>query len=262
MRRHLRILWQFWRASLMQAMEYRTSFFLAMAANAIDFTVGLGQYALFFTVAERVAGWDMPQMLAFYGVFMTVFALHFIFLYPNLAAISRLVNTGALDLLLVRPVSAQFLLSFRLISFEEVGSLLAAQVLLAALWLSGLVRPDLGQAVAFLVALAVSFTLVYSLFVCLLALGLWLEKLENTADLMWTMFGLCRYPADIYPRSLHWLFFGLLPIGFVSTVPAAVLFQPIPGTRLAIGVVVALLATAVSRSGWKRALAGYTSAGG
>ncbi|HNW36939.1 MAG TPA: hypothetical protein PKM25_18515, partial [Candidatus Ozemobacteraceae bacterium] len=93
MRRHLRIILQFWKAHLVQALEYRTSFLLGILANCLDFFFGLLQYALFFTVADTIAGWDLPRMLAFYSVFMTIFSLHFILLYPNLDAMSRLVNT-------------------------------------------------------------------------------------------------------------------------------------------------------------------------
>ncbi len=111
-------------------MEYRASFSLGMLANSMDFIFGLVQYGLFFTVADKVAGWEMNQMLAFYGVFMSIFSLHFIFLYPNLDAINQLVSTGQLDLDHTKPFSGQFLLTFRKISFEEVGSFLTSQVLL------------------------------------------------------------------------------------------------------------------------------------
>ncbi|NLI78473.1 MAG: hypothetical protein GX442_18790 [Candidatus Riflebacteria bacterium] len=262
MGKHLRILLQFWRASLIQAMEYRTSFFLSMLANTIDFTVGLAQYALFFTVAETVAGWEMPQLLAFYGVFMTVFSLHFIFLYPNLAAISRLVNTGTLDLVLVKPVSAQVLLSFRELSFEEVGSFLAAQALLAGLWATGRIAPGPAEFAGFLLALLISLTLIHALFLFLLGLAVWFEKLENTSDLLWTIFGLCRYPTDVFPRRWRWVFTAVVPIAFVATTPAAILCRGPSLDSLGLGLAMASLFGLMARAFWRWALRGYTSAGG
>jgi ABC-2 type transport system permease protein len=226
MTRCLRILLQFWKASLMQAMEYRASFFLGILANAFDFGFGLVQYSLFFLVAESVAGWEMPQLLTFYAVFMTVLSLHLIFLYPNLDGISTLVNSGKLDLVLTKPNSPQVLLSFRLLSFEELGSFTAAQCLLWGLVLTGAISVTGGQLLAFGFALVCCFRLVYSVFVMFLALAVWFEKLENMSDLLWSMFGLCRYPVDVFPGWLRLVFWNIIPIAFVTTVPARALLAP------------------------------------
>ena len=262
MGRHLRILIQFWRAALIQSMEYRTSFLLSVFANGVDFCLGLAQYALFFSVADTVAGWELSQLLSFYAVFMIVFSLHFMLLYPNLAAISRLVNAGTLDLVLVKPVSSQIVLSFREISFEEAGSLLAALVLLAGLLLTGRVSVGLIQFAGFLLALCMSFIIVYAAFLLLLGLAIRLEKFENTSDLLWTIFGLCRYPVDIFPKSLRWVFYGFFPIAFVSTVPAMVLTQGMSFHLLVGGVSVCCLFGLTATRFWAWSLGGYTSAGG
>ena len=261
-KRYLRIILQFWKSALIQAMEYRASFAFSMLANATDFTFGLIQYGLFFTVAKTVAGWEMPQMLAFYAVFMTLFSLHFIFLFPNLDEIGKLVNTGHLDLLLVKPFSAQAILSFRRISFEEFGSLATAQVLLFGLWYTGnLVLTPL-RVLGFLVAMLTSLTLIYALFLGLMALAIRLEKLENTGELLWSIFGLCRYPVDVFPRPVRWLFLGLLPFGFVTTVPARALTMGENPLVIACGLVLSFLFLMLARLFWRGALVGYSSAGG
>lgn len=262
MRRYFRILTQFWKATLMQSMEYRTSFFLSMGANAVDFTFGLVQYALFFTVAENVAGWEMPQLLAFYGVFMTMFSLYFIILYPNLDPMTRLVNTGQLDLVLTKPVSTQILLSFRRLSLEESGSFLASQILLWVLIFSGQVQVTPLRFLAFLVGMFSGLAIIYSLFLFFMALTLWFEKMEDLADLIWSLFGICRYPVDVFPRALKWLFYGLVPAAFVTTVPARILVAGEQPEMIFRGFAIAVAWLIVSRLAWKQALKGYTSAGG
>jgi ABC-2 type transport system permease protein len=262
MTRYLRILLQFWKASLIQAMEYRTSFFLGILANALDFGFGLVQYALFFSVAESVAGWEMPQLLTFYAVFMTVFSLHFIFLYPNLDGISTLVNSGKLDLVLTKPISPQVLLSFRRLSFEELGSFATAQCLLWGLILTGTIPISAAQVVAFLFALACAFLLVYSVFVMFLALAFWFEKLDNMSDLLWSMFGLCRYPVDVFPGWLRLIFRNILPIAFVTTVPARALLAPLEPLILLQGGALATIFFLLACTFWRRILRTYSSAGG
>jgi len=259
---HARIILRFWQAGLIQAMEYRASFVLSIVANAVDFTFGLVQYALLFSVAETIAGWEQDQMLAFYGVFMTIFALHFIFLYPNLDEMNRLVNSGKLDLVLSKPVSAQLLLSFRRLSFEECGSLATALSLLIGLWATGRLVVTPPRLFGFLAAVTASLTLVYALFLGLLALTIRLERLESPADLMWSFFGLCRYPVDVFPRRLRWVFLSFVPIAFVSTVPARALAMGEDPGVIAIGFLLACLFLALARLFWLGALRAYTSAGG
>ena len=260
--RYPRIIGRFWKSALIQAMEYRASFLLAILANGLDFLFGLIQYGLFFSVARTVAGWEMPQMLAFYAVFMTLFSLHFIFLFPNLEEIGKLVNTGHLDLLLVKPFSAQMTLSFRRISFEEFGSFFTAQALLIGLWYTGNLVLTPFRILGFLAALLTSLTLIYAVFLGFMALAIRLEKLENTAELLWSFFGLCRYPVDVFPRPVRWLFLGFLPFGFVTTVPARALTMGENPLVIAAGFTLSLLFLALARLFWRGALAGYSSAGG
>ncbi|MBF0499497.1 MAG: ABC-2 family transporter protein [Candidatus Riflebacteria bacterium] len=260
--RYFRVILHLWKATLIQALEYRASFALSILANGLDFGFGLLQYFLFFSVADKIAGWEMPHMLAFYGIFMSVFSLHFIFLYPNLADMSQLVSTGQLDLVLVKPFPAQLILSFKRLSFEEFGSFAAAQILLFSVWWTGGLTVTSSRLMMFVIAMTVSFALVYSLFLTLLALTISLEKMNDSADLMWSIFGLCRYPVDVFPRSIKRLFMSLIPIAFVTTVPARILTGIERPETVAAGVLLALLFLAFSRFCWRRALIGYSSAGG
>lgn len=246
----------------MQGLEYRTSFLLSIVANALDFIFGLVQYALFFSAAKTIAGWGMDEMLAFYAVFMIVFSLHFILLFPNLSEMAQLVYTGQLDLVLTKPVSAQLFLSFRRLSFEEFGSLFAALFLLLGLIGLGRVRLSISSVAAFTMALTCSFVLVYSLFLFLLALAIRLERLQHAADLLWTLFGLARYPVDVFPRWLRLLMYGLLPIAFVTTVPARMLTTGPEIPFLGVALVLAGIGLCTATWFWRRSLHAYSSAGG
>ncbi|MFZ2959282.1 MAG: ABC-2 family transporter protein [Candidatus Ozemobacteraceae bacterium] len=260
--RYLRIILHFWKTSLIQALEYRASFALSVLANGLDFSFGLLQYFLFFSVADTIAGWEMPQMMAFYGIFMTIFSLQFIVLYPNLAEMNKLVNSGHLDLLLVKPFSAQMVLSFRRLSFEEFGSLFAAQILLFSLWWTGHLIITVPRLALFGVSILTSLSLVYALFLGLMALTIRLEKLSDSADLMWSFFGLCRYPVDIFPRFLKLLFISIVPIAFITTVPARTLLGIERPEVILTGLTLALAGLGIARFCWRQALIGYSSAGG
>ena len=262
MLRLIRILAHFWKAGLMQAMEYRIGFLIGILANGCDFAFGLIQYVLFFSAAKSIAGWDTYQMLTLYGVFMTMFSLHFIFLYPNLEAMSRLVNRGELDLALLKPASAQVILSFRHLSFDEFGSFFAAQALLLYLFLSGAVVPTWSGVAGFSLALVTGFSFIYAMFLILMSLAIYFEKMQNTAELLWSLFSLARYPIDVYPRWMRSLFLAVVPIGFISSVPASTLCRGSEWSVLFTGLGLSAFFLLLSRWAWVKALRGYCSAGG
>ncbi|HNV68063.1 MAG TPA: ABC-2 family transporter protein [Candidatus Ozemobacteraceae bacterium] len=262
MLRLMRILLHFWKAGLMQAMEYRAGFLIGMFANTCDFTFGLIQYVLFFSAAKSIAGWETSQMLTLYAIFMTMFSLHFIFLYPNLEAMSRLVNRGELDLALLKPASAQVILSFRHLSFDEFGSFLASQALLLSLLVSGSISPSWHGLAGFGVAVVCGLSFIYASFLILMSLTIIFEKMHNTADLLWSLFSLTRYPVDVYPRWMRSLFLAVIPIGFISSVPASMLTRGSDWPVLLTGVGLSIVFLVLARRAWVAALRGYCSAGG
>jgi ABC-2 type transport system permease protein len=246
----------------MQAMEYRISFIFAILANLIDFSFGLLQYIVFFTAAKSIAGWNSDQILTLYSVFMFIFALHFIFLYPNLIEMGEMVNRGTLDLLLTKPVNSQIILSFKRISFEELGSLGASFALMIWLIYKGVVSICAINLLQFLVAIIASMAIVYSLFVILMSLAVKLEKMENLSQLLWSLFSFCRYPVEIYPGWLRHLFYSLFPLAFVSTVPATAILGKANWTVIFSGFLISLIAITASKFFWQKCINSYTSAGG
>ena len=259
---NLKILKRFWKATIIQSMEYRTSFLFSILANFMDFTFGLLQYLLFFTAAKSIAGWATYEMLTLYAVFMNVFALHFIFLYPNLVAMGEMVNTGNLDMILTKPVSAQLILSFRRISLEELGSLFTANFLLFWLAYNGKLILTLATIAQFLTAIFCSLTLIYCLFLLLISAAIKMEKLDNMSQLMWSLFSFCRYPTSVYPKWLRAIFFSFFPIAFISTVPAKALLGTADWNLILSGLSVSVIALFISKLLWNQAIKGYTSAGG
>ena len=262
MMRTLRTILILWKATIIQAMEYRVSFVFSILANFADFTFGFLQYIVFFPAAESIAGWNNEEILALYAVFMCIFSLHFILLYPNLMEMGEMVNRGSLDLLLTKPVNTQLILSFRRISLEELGSLAASLLLLVWLTLRGTINISPAVLLSFASAMLVSMTLVYSFFMILMSLAIRLEKLENMSQLMWSVFSFCRYPVEIYPGWLKHLFYSLFPIAFVSTVPASAILGHLNLETSLSGIIIALIAITLSTLLWQSTIRAYTSAGG
>ena len=256
------IILHLWKATVIQAMEYRASFVFAIIANFFDFIFGLLQYLIFFTAAKSIAGWDSDQMLVLYGVFMLVFALHFILLYPNLVAMGDMVNSGNLDLLLTKPINAQLIVSFRRISLEELGSIGTAVLLLGWQFHQGVIVANAGNFLLFAIGLVSSLLLIYCVFMILICLAVIMERLDNMSQLLWSLFALCRYPVEIYPDRVRYAFFSFFPVAFIAAVPASALLGRANSTTVWLGFALALAGVIGCSWLWRYTIRSYTSAGG
>ncbi|NLM17567.1 MAG: hypothetical protein GX221_07610 [Candidatus Riflebacteria bacterium] len=260
--REMAIILKFWKTSFIQMMEYRANFVFSIIANTIDFIFGLLQYVFFFTVTDNLAGWDENSMLTLYCVFMCVFAVQFLFFYPNLEAISEMVNNGNLDLLLSKPLNTLLLVSFRRISLQDSGTLFAGIALFLWLIISGRLVLTFQSFLFFIFALAASIMIVYSIFLLLISLSIKSEKMEDLASFTWAIFAAARYPVDIFPKKIRIVFLTAIPIGYISSIPAAVLTGKAGFGAVFAALFVSLLCICLSVKLFYASLRNYTSAGG
>ncbi|MBU1120011.1 ABC-2 family transporter protein, partial [Patescibacteria group bacterium] len=74
--------------------------------------------------------------------------------------------------------------------------------------------------------------------------------------------GLAKYPVNIYSSSIQMVFFTILPIAFVTTVPASLIIGRMGYAFLIIGMGLAILFVRFSYWVWKQNVKKYVSAGG
>ncbi|MCE7984537.1 MAG: hypothetical protein DYG89_25470 [Caldilinea sp. CFX5] len=161
----------------------------------------VGLWVLFAQV-ESVEGWTFAMTLALLGVYLTLEAVRHLFIEPSLDALAGMggaIREGRFDFMLLRPVNTQFLVSihrWRLLAGFDL--LVALAVLTTAI---RQLEQSLAwsQVAAFLLALLVSVTMLYSLLLGLTGLLLtWVLPV----GLMTTL------PAQALTSSVTWPFFA------------------------------------------------------
>ena len=102
--------------------------------------------------------------------------------------------------------------------------------------------------------------ILYSLWFLIAATSIWFVKTWNATEVLRALLASGRYPLTAYPPALRLLFTLVLPVAFLTTVPAKVLLGEAAAPMLLTGVVLAVLFFAVARAFWLFALCFYTSA--
>jgi len=258
---YLRVLLRFFQANLMAAMEYRADF-LANALVAIASSLWtLAALQVFFLHRPRLGGWRYEEALIVAGLFIAFEGVMAALLRPNLEEIPEAIRQGTLDFILLRPLDSQFLVSFqRMQIWHLTDILLGLGVVAWALARLGWPSPD--RLLLFGVMLLAGLVIFYSLLMILITLSFWFVEVSNIMELIYTFFEAGRFPVTAFPTWVRIVLTFIVPIAFITTVPAQAVLGWLQPAGVVTGLTIAAVLFAVSRAFWRYALRHYTSAGG
>jgi ABC-2 type transport system permease protein len=258
--RYWRSLGRFWATSLAAELEYQANMAIELLAVVGNLAGSLFVLALLYGRSSRLGGWSWDEALVVLGVYTLLDGLTSAVLQPNLSKIVSHVQNGTLDFVLLKPIDSQFWLSTRSFSPWGLPGVVAGVALIGwALTRTGeaLSLGGLALALALLVAGAL---ILYSLWFFLAGLSIWFVKVWNATEVLRYTLVAGRYPISAYPPALRVVFTLVLPVAFLTTVPAEALLGR-ASTAWALG---SLAAAAISLVGtrlfWQFALLHYTSA--
>ena len=260
MGRYLRLLRLFVRTELQFALEYRVNLLLEVMQMVVVAGTSVAAVLILFTYTDVMNGWTLAQMIVLLGVYYVVQGAEELVLQPSFERFMEHVREGTLDFILLKPVSTQFMVSFR--HFQTVQTL---QVLMGlgvvALGLARLASEvTLGSALAFALTLACGFVLIYALLLVLSTLAFWFVRVDNLLAIFWAFIDAGRFPIDIYPGWLRLTMSTVIPVGIAVTVPAKAIAGLVDAPTLGVIVLATAAAWLVSRAFWRRGLRSYSGA--
>ncbi len=258
MRRYFKTLGLFWAVSVSAEMAYRTNFLITSLTTLLTLAGALFTIGLLFQNGHTPGGYSWPAALTVLGVYTLLDGLQQSLLAPNRTALTEHVRDGTLDFVLLKPVDAQFWMSMRRFSPWGLTDVAAGLGLLGyAGW--RLEISPLG-ALSGGVAVVLGGVILYAVGFMLATLTVWFVKLYNITIAMAALLEAGRYPIQAYPAVYRTFFTAVLPVAFMTSVPAAALRgEAGAGWLLGLAVVSGGL-FAASCAFWRFALRFYTSA--
>lgn len=258
MQRYLQVLKLFWSTAIAAELEYRLNFLLAALSSLGGLVGSLFGLFLFYQGEYTFEGWSWEQALVVLGIFTLLQGFSSTFLAPNLNRIVRHIQQGTLDFVLLKPINSQFWLSTHTLSPWGIPDLVFG---LAIVFYAG-VRLNLRWTdyVLGLIPLLFGFLSLYSLWFILGATSIWFVKIYNVTEVLRGLLEAGRFPMTAYPTAYRFFFTFIVPVAFLTTVPAtAILGRGEWGWTLAAAILAGALLYA-SQAFWRFALRFYTSA--
>lgn len=256
--RWLRILQIFWHTAFASHMEYRGNFFLSLLTSMGMFAGSFFTLTLLFQQGSTLGGWTFDQALAVMGTFMFLNGISLSLFAPNLNRIVEHIRTGTLDFVLLKPVDTQFWLSLRYIEIHGFPEMLLGGGVVVYVYLT--IRPSIPAALAGFFLFLAALILLYSIWFVLASLSIWFVKIYNVTAVLNTLLEAGRFPVQAYPLFWKFIFTFVVPIAFITTLPAQMWVQGPSGKWVFVGWGVALASFGGSRAFWHIARQHYTSA--
>ena len=258
MKRYLGVLGLLWSAAIAAEMEYRVNFILATLTSLGNLSGSLFGLFLFYRTGYTFQGWSWEEALVVLGIFTVLQGFSSTFLAPNLNSIVKHVQQGTLDFVLLKPISSQFWLSIHTLSPWGIPDLVFGGVLIG--YAGRQLGIGAGNYLLSAVPLLFGLASLYSLWFMLGATSIWFVKIYNVTEVLRGLLEAGRYPMVAYPTAYRFFFTFVVPVAFLTTVPAeAMLGRVQVGWVLGAGVL-ALGLLFVTRAFWQFALRFYTSA--
>lgn len=255
----LRTLKIFWVTSLASEMEYRVNFVTA-TISSLGMLVGtVFTVNVLYDKNYQFADWSREESYLVVALFTLMEGVTSSCLSPNLSKIVMHVQRGTLDFILLKPLDAQVQLSTRNLSpwgfpniVLSVGLMVYAGTKLGLAW---------HQYLLGIVPALLAVVILYSLWFMVGTTTVWFTKIWNATEVLRGFLEAGKYPIQAYRQVAVRLFFTyVLPVVFITTVPAEVMLGRRGAWFIVVEAGIALGLLVVSRAFWKWAMRSYTSA--
>lgn len=259
--KHLIVYIQFLKLSLITQMEYRWNFFIGFIVESGFIFTKIMYLIVIYNLDITINGYSPDEILLYVGTFSIITAFYTGFIMINFYEIPNNIKKGDLDLLIIKPVSLQFMLTLRKIDFSMILSNFlggTAMVIMAILKLN--IDLTFSYFLGYILLIFLGVIVAYTLFLIPQLLSFWIietKAIFNISDKAWDF---NTMPMVIYTKIIQRIGIFLIPIFTISNFPSMFLVGKISNTLLIWAYIVPIILFVLVRIFWNYAIKNYSSA--
>jgi ABC-2 type transport system permease protein len=260
MRRSLSLAWTYIRLGVLNEMQYRANFFVAIFQSLLSVAVAIAVLALVYSHTDALNGWTQSQLLVVLGIQILLGGVIHASVQPNMERLTDEVRDGKLDFALTKPADSQLIVSLRELRLWQLVDVVSGAIV-TSVGISRLqTSVGVGHAFAFLLLLLLGALLLYCFWLVLATGSFWVVNMWFLSDLFEGVYQVGRWPIGVYPGWLRYSMTYLVPIGFAVTVPAQAVTHRLQWTTVVVAIVFAIVVFVVARRFWHHGLSRYSGA--
>ncbi|MBA3944770.1 MAG: ABC-2 family transporter protein [Herpetosiphonaceae bacterium] len=245
--------------SVRRSLAFRANLIFQMLMTATGLGAGLAALGIVYSQTQTLGGWRLGDVIVLLGTYQIVSGVLATFIEPNVMWFAGQVKSGKLDDILLKPISSLFLASLGSCAPLELSQVMLGLVVVAVGLVTMGTAVTLWNSVGWLLMLMLGIAVMWASRVLVASVALWAPgiDLDVVYGALW-QFG--RYPVSIYQPPIRFVLTYVLPVAFISTLPARALTHGTSLPLLVFGLLVGLGAVMIVRTVWNLGLRRYTSA--
>ena len=263
LKKYTYLLFLFIRNSLIQAVTYRTDFFVSLLTDSCSCLVRVLFVDFLFQHVTSVGSWSFDLFLVYFGCAFIMEGIYMFFFFNGHTRISLKILTGEMDYFLSKPLSEIFYLSFH---SSNIGSGISNLILGSFYLIKGIknlrLTISLKRLAIFAFLLFCGLILYFSISFLINCLSFWFLQAGVLFSLFLNMTDLLRYPGDIFPKGVHFFITFIIPFQFIAIVPAKYLTGEIGTEYLGLACFFAVTALVLVKAIYHYARKAYSSGRG
>jgi ABC-2 type transport system permease protein len=258
--RYFRLLRTFYKNALIAELEYRANFVVNVLTTVFWLFWAIVGLQIYFGHTDTLGGWSYDEVLIVVGVFTLANGFMQAFVLPNVVEIGNHIRLGTMDFILTKPINTQFFVSMRTVVFWHLSDVALGIAIIGV----GLVRLHaeltLPSLAVFALMLLAGGATMYALALMLVTTAFWLVRIDNIIEVFNAFYQAGLYPISVYRGAVRIFFTFIIPIAFITTVPAASLIDKLDPVYAVYSVALAVSLFALGTWFWRYALRFYSSA--
>lgn len=232
-----------------------------LVVEVVMVAIMLIYFQVIFSNTPSIGGWSYYQTISMYFIARVMFDIDQALTRSGLRMLAKgLVREGDLDFFLIKPMDSMFMVA---IHKPIVYKLIAAFAnLVLAIYFANKTGITLHVAnyAWFSFLIIIGLILYFCLNLITLVPVFWFIRLSSLKEIIGKLSTAMRYPATVYPTTMKFLFFFVLPILVITYIPARTLFYPPSAVYIGYAIIITVIFFWLSRILWKLGLKKYNSA--
>lgn len=260
MKYYLKVYTSLLKANFAMITVYKSYFYSSVIVTCLWGLFQIFWMALLTSKIQSFHGWSRYEMLLIAANYIFIVGFFHMFFSRNFDRLSLIVNKGDLDLILVKPIDAQFATSLWIFNYANFFRIFIGLGIIIFLVIKAGITVTATGIVGWLIMIFFSIILTYSIWLIFSTFIIRYPKLSNINELLYNINGVSRFPPELVYEMRSFIFFVLIPFTLSAAIPTKALFARLMGQELTLFVSLSVGLFVFSRYLWKSTLRFYTSA--
>lgn len=260
MKRYIKLFTLFFKSSVLIEMEYRFNFTGLLLMSVLNAAWSIGGAILFYSHRSSIGGWSFHETLVVVGLYMMAYGFVDAMVRPNIDDLVEHIRTGTMDFIITKPVNSQVHATLRRFRFQKLTSMLVGVAIIIYALVQLHYAPSVEQILLFALLCGGAVILLYSAMIILGTISFWAVDVTNIDEFIVGFLEAGRYPATAFPEPVRSIISFIVPIAFITTVPAEVILGKLTPQFVLYGWVFATVLLITCILFWKVAVRHYSSA--